>query len=55
MSAMALLVVAYAFLSEPSNLSTAWQVFVPLYAVCLLLALMLIPLWLLWWSSRAAA
>jgi cellulose synthase/poly-beta-1,6-N-acetylglucosamine synthase-like glycosyltransferase len=52
MSAMALLVVAYAFLSEPSNLSTAWQVFVPLYAVCLLLALMLIPLWLLWWSSR---
>ena len=25
---------------------------VPLYAVCLLLALMLIPLWLLWWSSR---
>ena len=52
MSAMALLVVAYAFLSEPSNLSTAWQVFVPLYAVCLLLALMLIPLWLLWWSRR---
>jgi cellulose synthase/poly-beta-1,6-N-acetylglucosamine synthase-like glycosyltransferase len=53
MSAVALLVMAYAFLSEPSNLSTAWQVFVPLYAVCLLLALMLIPLWLLWWSRRS--
>jgi cellulose synthase/poly-beta-1,6-N-acetylglucosamine synthase-like glycosyltransferase len=52
MSAMALLVVAYAFASEPPNLTTAWQVFLPLYAVCLLLALMLAALWLLWWASR---
>jgi cellulose synthase/poly-beta-1,6-N-acetylglucosamine synthase-like glycosyltransferase len=50
-SAMAVLVAAYAFLSEPSNLTTAWQVFLPLYAVCLLLVIMLIPLWLLWWAS----
>jgi glycosyltransferase involved in cell wall biosynthesis len=54
LSAVALLVVAYAFLSEPSNLTTAWQVFLPLYAVCLLLTIMLVPLWLLWWSSRRA-
>jgi cellulose synthase/poly-beta-1,6-N-acetylglucosamine synthase-like glycosyltransferase len=52
MSAVALLVVAYALLSEPSNLSTRWQVFVPLYAVCLLLSAMLVPLWLLWWAGR---
>ncbi len=52
MSAVALLIVAYAVLSEPANLTTAWQVFLPLYAVCLLLAIMLIPLWLLWWSSH---
>ena len=51
MSATALLVVAYAILSEPSNLTAAWQVFLPLCAVCLLLALMLVPLWLLWWTS----
>jgi cellulose synthase/poly-beta-1,6-N-acetylglucosamine synthase-like glycosyltransferase len=52
MSAVALLVVAYAIASEPSNLTTAWQVFLPLYSVCLLLVLMLVPLWLLWWTSR---
>jgi glycosyltransferase involved in cell wall biosynthesis len=51
-SALAVLIAAYAFLSEPSNLTTAWQVFVPLYAVCLLLVIMLVPLWLLWWASR---
>jgi glycosyltransferase involved in cell wall biosynthesis len=51
-SAVALLVVAYAVLSEPPNLTTAWQVFLPLYAVCLLLAIMLVPLWFLWWASR---
>ena len=49
-TAVALLVVAYGFLSEPSNLTTAWQVFIPLYAVCLILTIMLVPLWLL---SRA--
>ncbi len=52
LSAAALLVVAYAAASEPPNLTTAWQVFLPLYAVCLLLAIMLVPLWLLWWASR---
>ena len=51
MSATALLVVAYALLSEPSNLTTAWQVFLPLCAVSLLLALMLVPPWLLWWIN----
>ena len=52
MSAVALLIVAYGFLSEPVNLTSAWQVFLPLYAVCLLLAIMLVPLWLLWWTNR---
>jgi cellulose synthase/poly-beta-1,6-N-acetylglucosamine synthase-like glycosyltransferase len=52
LAAAALLVVVYALLSEPSNLTSSWQVFVPLYAVCLLLAVMLVPLWLLWWVSR---
>jgi cellulose synthase/poly-beta-1,6-N-acetylglucosamine synthase-like glycosyltransferase len=52
LSAVAVLVVAYAAASEPANLTTAWQVFLPLYAVCLLLAIMLVPLWLLWWASR---
>jgi cellulose synthase/poly-beta-1,6-N-acetylglucosamine synthase-like glycosyltransferase len=51
-SAAALLVVIYAQLSEPSNLTSPWQVFVPLYAVCLLLSMMLVPLWLLWFASR---
>jgi cellulose synthase/poly-beta-1,6-N-acetylglucosamine synthase-like glycosyltransferase len=51
-SAAALLVVIYAQLSEPSNLTSPWQVFVPLYAVCLLLSVMLVPLWLLWFASR---
>jgi glycosyltransferase involved in cell wall biosynthesis len=51
-SAAGLIVVAYAFASEPSNLTTAWQVYLPLYAVCLLLSIMLVPLWLLWWGSR---
>ena len=49
---MALLVVMYALLSEPSNLTTAWQVFVPLYAVSLLFGCCFAPLWLLWWASR---
>lgn len=53
-AAVGLLVMAYAFASEPSNLTTAWQVFLPLYAVCLLLSIMLVPLWLLWWASRRA-
>jgi cellulose synthase/poly-beta-1,6-N-acetylglucosamine synthase-like glycosyltransferase len=53
-AAAALLIVAYAFASEPSNLTTAWQVFLPLYAVCLLLSVMLIPLWLLRWAGRRA-
>lgn len=51
-SAVALLVLGYAYLSAPSSRGTVWQVYLPLYAVCLLLALMLAPLWLLWWASR---
>jgi glycosyltransferase involved in cell wall biosynthesis len=50
--AVAVLAAAYASLSEPSNLTTAWQVFLPLYAVVLLLAIMIAPLWLLWWARR---
>jgi cellulose synthase/poly-beta-1,6-N-acetylglucosamine synthase-like glycosyltransferase len=47
-----LLVVAYAGISGHSILTTAWQVFLPLYAVSLLLAVMGVPLWLLWWTNQ---
>ncbi len=49
---LAFLVIGYAFLAEPANATTAWQVFVPLYAVTLLFVLLSGPLWLLWWTSR---
>ncbi|HUA31005.1 MAG TPA: glycosyltransferase [Streptosporangiaceae bacterium] len=52
LSAVALIVAMYALLSVPSNLTTAWEVFLPRYAVCLFFAIMLAPMWLLWWSSR---
>src|SRR5580693_4470266 len=46
------LIIGYAFLAEPGNLSSAWQVFVPLYAVSILFVLLSAPLWLLWWTNR---
>jgi cellulose synthase/poly-beta-1,6-N-acetylglucosamine synthase-like glycosyltransferase len=49
---VAFLIISYAFLAEPGNLSTAWQVFVPLYAVSILFVLLSAPLWLLWWTNR---
>jgi len=49
---VAVLVIGYAFLAEPANATTVWQVFVPLYAVTIVFALLSAPLWLLWWSSR---
>jgi cellulose synthase/poly-beta-1,6-N-acetylglucosamine synthase-like glycosyltransferase len=49
---VALVVVCYAFLAEPGNLSSAWQVFVPLYALSILFVLLFTPLWILWWSGR---
>ena len=52
-SVVALLIVGYALLSERANLTSVWQVFVPLYAVSLLFLLMFAPLWLLWWTNRA--
>ena len=52
LSAVAMIVVMYALLSVPSNLTTAWEVFLPRYAVCLFFAIMLAPMWLLWWASR---
>jgi cellulose synthase/poly-beta-1,6-N-acetylglucosamine synthase-like glycosyltransferase len=52
LSAVALIVLMYALLSVPANLTTAWEVFLPRYAVCLFFAIMLAPMWLLWWSSR---
>jgi glycosyltransferase involved in cell wall biosynthesis len=52
LSAAALIVVMYALLSLPSNLTTAWEVFLPRYAMSLLFATMLVPMWLLWWSGR---
>ena len=50
---IALLVVAYAYISQQANLDSAWQVFLPLYAVSLLFTLMFLPLWLLWWLHPA--
>ncbi|MDQ2811062.1 MAG: glycosyltransferase [Actinomycetota bacterium] len=49
---VAALIMSYAFLAEPGNLTTAWQVFVPLYAVSILFVLLSAPLWLLWWTNR---
>ena len=49
---IALLIIGYAFLAEPGNLTSVWQVFVPLYAVSILFVLLSAPLWLLWWTNR---
>jgi cellulose synthase/poly-beta-1,6-N-acetylglucosamine synthase-like glycosyltransferase len=49
---VAVLVIGYAFLAEPANATTSWQVFVPLYAVTILFVLLSGPLWLLWWTRR---
>ena len=49
---IALLIISYAFLAEPGNLTSEWQVFVPLYALSILFVLMPAPLWLLWWANR---
>ena len=49
---VAFLVISYAFLAEPGNATSVWQVFVPLYAVSIVFALLSAPLWLLWWTSR---
>jgi cellulose synthase/poly-beta-1,6-N-acetylglucosamine synthase-like glycosyltransferase len=47
-SVIALLIGAYAYISQQSNLGSAWQVFLPLYAVSILFVLMFVPLWLVW-------
>jgi cellulose synthase/poly-beta-1,6-N-acetylglucosamine synthase-like glycosyltransferase len=49
---VAFLIISYAFLAEPGNLTSDWQVFVPLYAVSILFVLLAAPLWLLWWTNR---
>lgn len=49
---LALLVICYAFLAEPASLTSRWQVFIPLYAVSILFALLFAPVWLLWWVGR---
>jgi len=49
---VAFLIISYAFLAEPRNATSEWQVFVPLYAVSILFALLSAPLWLLWWINR---
>ena len=49
---VALLIGSYAFLAEPGNQASRWQVFVPLYAVSILFVLLPAPLWLLWWTNR---
>ena len=49
---VAFLIISYAFLAEPGNATSEWQVFVPLYAVSILFVLLSGPLWLLWWVNR---
>ena len=51
-SVVALLIVCYAYLAEPGNLTSVWQVYIPLYALSILFVAMSAPLWLLWWASR---
>jgi cellulose synthase/poly-beta-1,6-N-acetylglucosamine synthase-like glycosyltransferase len=50
--ALAIIIASYAFLSERPNLSSHWQVFIPLYAVSLVVAIVCGPLWLLRQASR---
>jgi cellulose synthase/poly-beta-1,6-N-acetylglucosamine synthase-like glycosyltransferase len=50
--AVSFLVISYAFLAEPRNSASEWQVFVPLYALSILFVLVCAPLWLLWWTNR---
>ena len=52
LAVVAFLIISYAFLSQPNNLTSEWQVFIPLYAVSILFVLMSAPLWLLWWTNR---
>jgi cellulose synthase/poly-beta-1,6-N-acetylglucosamine synthase-like glycosyltransferase len=49
---VAFLVLCYAFLAQPGNLSSVWQVFIPLYALSILFVLLFAPLFCLWWLSR---
>lgn len=49
---IAVLIVSYTFLSKPSNLTSEWQVFVPLFAGSILFILLPAPLWFMWWSHR---
>jgi cellulose synthase/poly-beta-1,6-N-acetylglucosamine synthase-like glycosyltransferase len=49
---VAILILSYAFLAVPRNLTSVWQVFVPLYASSILFVLLFLPLWLLWWTVR---
>jgi cellulose synthase/poly-beta-1,6-N-acetylglucosamine synthase-like glycosyltransferase len=49
---VAILIIGYAFLAEPRNLTSVWQVFIPLYASSILFVLLFLPLWLLWWTVR---
>jgi cellulose synthase/poly-beta-1,6-N-acetylglucosamine synthase-like glycosyltransferase len=51
-SVIAFLIISYTFLSEPSNLTSEWQVFVPLFAGSILFILLPAPLWLLWWTHH---
>jgi cellulose synthase/poly-beta-1,6-N-acetylglucosamine synthase-like glycosyltransferase len=51
-SIIALLIGGYGFISERANLTSEWQVFLPLYAVTLLFTLMFAPLWLMGWLGR---
>ena len=50
---VAILIISYAFLAEPRNLTSVWQVFIPLYASSILFVLLFLPLWLLWWTVRS--
>jgi cellulose synthase/poly-beta-1,6-N-acetylglucosamine synthase-like glycosyltransferase len=49
---VAVVVISYAFLAEPGNSTSEWQVFIPLYVVSILFVLLSLPLWLLWWTNR---
>lgn len=46
------LIIGFAFLADPRNLTSVWQVFVPLYAVSILFVFLFAPLCLLWWINR---
>jgi cellulose synthase/poly-beta-1,6-N-acetylglucosamine synthase-like glycosyltransferase len=51
-SALALLITGYAFLTDRRYLTSGWHTILALYLGRSLFVLLIVPLWLLWWARR---